>query len=504
MELESAIFPNASDHSLKISRTGVAGFMRNSRVRRWKDIYAGAKKGVAGAMSQPGEKEMETRTTASSLIALLLACFALPQSAHALLPPPPPDGGYPNGNTAEGHNALFNLTSGSFNTAIGFNALFSNTTGLANSAVGWRALNSNTTGNGNTAGGHGALFSNTTGDDNAATGVQALFSNTTGSSNTANGRSALEFNTTGSSNTATGESALLSNTTGTFNTAVGSNALELNTTGGFNTATGISALNGNTTGRFNTASGGIALASNTIGSNNTASGYSALAVNSIGLNNTAVGYNALLRNTRGGNNIGLGVNAGANLSTGGNNIDIDNAGVAGESSKIRIGRQGTHNGTFIAGISGVAGTGSHVVVNEMGKLGVAASSARFKDDIKPIDKASEAIHALKPVTFRYKKEVDPEGVPQFGLIAEDVEKVNPDLVARDANGKAYTVRYEAVNAMLLNEFLKEHRKVEELTKDFQATVAELTARLDEQAAQIQKVSARIEASKPAPQVVSNP
>ena len=200
----------------------------------------------------------------------------------------------------------------------------------------------------------------------------------------------------------------------------------------------------------------------------------------------------------------MGFQARSNLTTGGNNIDIDNAGVAGESSKIRIGRQGTHNGTFIAGISGVAGTGSHVVVNAMGKLGVAASSARFKDDIKPIDKASEAIHALKPVTFRYKKEVDPEGVPQFGLVAEEVEKVNPDLVARDANGKAYTVRYEAVNAMLLNEFLKEHRKVEELTKDFQATVAELTARLDEQAAQIQKVSAQIEASKPAPQVVSNP
>ena len=491
--------------------------MRNSRVRRWKDIYAGAKKGVAGAMSQPGEKEMETRTTASSLIALLLACFALPQSAHALLPPPPPDGGYPNGNTAEGHNALFNLTSGSFNTAIGFNALFSNTTGLANSAVGWRALNSNTTGNGNTAGGHGALFSNTTGDDNAATGVQALFSNITGSSNTANGRSALEFNTTGSSNTATGESALLSNTTGTFNTAVGSNALELNTTGGFNTATGISALNGNTTGRFNTASGGIALASNTIGSNNTASGYSALAVNSIGLNNTAVGYNALLRNTRGGNNIGLGVNAGSNLSTGGNNIDIDNAGVAGESSKIRIGRQGTHNGTFIAGISGVAGTGSHVVVNAMGKLGVAASSARFKDGIKPIDKASEAIHALKPVTFRYKKEIDPAGTSQFGLVAEEVEKVNPDLVVRDAEGKVYTVRYEAVNAMLLNEFLKEHRKNEEQgatitlqRKDFEAAIAQqqreikaLTATVKEQAAQIQKVSAQLEASKPAPQVAEN-
>ena len=174
--------------------------------------------------------------------------------------------------------------------------------------------------------------------------------------------------------------------------------------------------------------------------------------------------------------------------------------MAGESSKIRIGRQGTHNGTFIAGISGVAGTGSHVVVNAMGKLGVAASSARFKDDIKPINKASEAIHALKPVTFRYKKEVDPEGVPQFGLVAEEVEKVNPDLVVRDADGEVYTVRYEAVNAMLLNEFLKEHRKNEEQ----EATIARQQKQIDALTAGLQKVSAQLEANNRAPQVVNNP
>jgi hypothetical protein len=214
-----------------------------------------------------------------------------------------------------------------------------------------------------------------------------------------------------------------------------------------------------------------------------------------------------------------------NLTTGGNNIDIGNAGVAGESNKIRIGRQGTHNGTFIAGISGVAGTGSHVVVNAMGKLGVAASSARFKEAIKPMGKSSEAILALKPVTFRYEEEIDPEGVPQFGLVAEEVEKVNPDLVVREAEGKVYTVRYEAVNAMLLNEFLKEHSTVQELKstlakqqatiaqqrKDFEANAAQqqkeiqaVTASLKEQAAQLQKVSAQLEASKPAPQVVKNP
>ena len=263
-----------------------------------------------------------------------------------------------------------------------------------------------------------------------------------------------------------------------------------------NTANGTEALYHNTTAFFNTAMGSQALFNNTTGLSNTANGYQALYFNQTGGSNTATGVQALYRTT-GGGNIALGFQAGVNLTTGGNNIDIGNAGVAGESNKIRIGRQGTHNGTFIAGISGVAGTGSHVVVNAMGKLGVAASSARFKDDIKPIDKASEAIHALKPVTFRYKKEVDPEGIPQFGLVAEEVEKVNPDLVVKDAEGKVYTVRYDAVNAMLLNEFLKEH-----VTSRLEATPrskSKLSAYCG-----IQKVSAQLEASKPAPQVVNNP
>src|SRR5216110_1165756 len=127
-----------------------------------------------------------------------------------------------------------------------------------------------------------------------------------------------------------------------------------------------------------------------------------------------------------------------------------------------------------------------VVVNGSGRLGTVASSQRFKDDIKPMDKASEAILALKPVTFHYKKEVDPDGIPQFGLVAEQVEKVDPDLVARDEEGKVYTVRYEAVNAMLLNEFLKEHKAfVEEHRKvdKLEATVAGLVATVKEQAAQ---------------------
>jgi hypothetical protein len=189
----------------------------------------------------------------------------------------------------------------------------------------------------------------------------------------------------------------------------------------------------------------------------------------------------------------LGKNAGANLSTGSNNIDIGNVGVAGESKIIRVGKQGTQTNTYVAGISGATiPTGVVVIIDSNGHLGTLVSSERFKDAIKPMDKASEAILALKPVTFRYKHELDPKGIPQFGLVAEDVEKVNPDLVARDDEGKPYTVRYEAVNAMLLNEFLKEHQTVQELKKQ----VAELTAGL-------QKVNAQLELSRPAPQTVLN-
>ena len=158
----------------------------------------------------------------------------------------------------------------------------------------------------------------------------------------------------------------------------------------------------------------------------------------------------------------MGANAGSNLTTGSNNIDIGSAGSAGESGKIRIGKQGTQNGAFIAGIAGVAVTGTPVVVNANGKLGVATSSARFKEQIKPLNDASEAILKLKPVSFRYKEEVNPDKAPQFGLVAEEVEKVDPQLVVHDEEGKPFTVRYEAVNAMLLNEFLKEHRKVADL------------------------------------------
>ena len=244
--------------------------------------------------------------------------------------------------------------------------------------------------------------------------------------------------------------------------------------------------------------GSQALFNNTTGLSNTANGYQALYSNKTGGSNTATGVQALYRTT-GGGNIALGFQAGVNLTTGSNNIDIGNAGVAGESNTIRIGRQGTHNGTFIAGISGHVAGGEQWWLTPTASSARSASSARFKDDIKPMDKASEAILALKPVTFRYKKEVDPEGIPQFGLVAEEVEKVNPDLVVRDEKARSYTVRYEAVNAMLLNEFLKEHRKSSnrKLTSQQQKQIEALTAGL-------QKVSAQLEASKPAPQVVNNP
>jgi hypothetical protein len=403
-------------------------------------------------------------------LVLTFACIMLGPTAQAVVPVP--DGGYPGGNTAEGQRALLSLTTGGFNTAVGFLSLGSGTTNSFNTAIGAGALLANTA-NQNTATGAGALLSNTTGVNNTANGAFALFSNTTGSANTANGLQALFSNTTGYLNVADGVQALAANTTGTDNTATGFDALGLNTTG----------------------------------SNNTANGDRALQLNTAGGNNTASGLAALSQNTIGNGNIGLGINGGAALTTGDNNIDIANVGVAGESNTIRVGTGQT--ATYIAGISGVnQGTAAAVFINTTtGQLGTAppSSSRRFKKEMKPMDKASEAIMALKPVTFHYKS--DKTGTPQFGLIAEEVAEVNPDLVVRDENGEIYTVRYDAVNAMLLNEFLKEHRKNEEQEKtiaELKSGMMALATTVKEQAAQIQKVSAQLEASRPAPHVVNNP
>jgi len=364
--------------------------------------------------------------------------------------------------------------------------------------------------------------------------VSTLFSNTIGSFNTANGFAALLSNTTGDDNTAIGFQALDSNTTGSLNTANGVNALFNNITGSNNTANGVDALVSNTTGINNTANGFNALLNNTMGSNNAGIGVNALFSNTTGNLNVALGVNSLLRNTTGSSNIALGVNAGGNLTIGNSNIDIGNAGVAAEANTTRVGTQGTQRRAFIAGISGTAVTGSPVVVNSSGQLGVAVSSERFKEEIKRMDRASEAILALQPVTFRYKKNIDPDGVPQFGLVAEDVEKVDPVLVVHDKEGKPYGVRYNQVNAMLLNEFLKEHCKVEEQSREIleqRTTITELkkglatvVTELKEQASQIQKVSAQVATASPshrelrtgkfaarrtrgngpAPQVVNNP
>jgi hypothetical protein len=376
------------------------------------------------------------------LIAPLIVCLGLLPNAQALNPPP--DGGYPGGNTAEGQNALLSLTSGIYNTAVGLFSLTSNMEGKLNTAIG-----------------AGALLANTA-DENTAVGAGALLSDMTGGFNTANGAFALLSNTEGTANTAFGDRTLSENTTGT---------------------------------------------------DNTANGFEALPRNDTGSSNTANGEFALLNNTSGSNNIALGFAAGQNVTTA-NNV-------------ICIGADGNNvdNACYIGQVFGATSSGGTAVfINSNGRLGTMTSSRRFKDEIKPMERSSEALFALKPVTFHYKKEIDRACTAQFGLVAEEVENVNPDLVVRDKEGKPYSVRYDQVNAMLLNEFLKEHKKVEELEstvakqgaviaqqqKEFQATttrheteIGELTARLKEQAAQIQKVNAQIELSKRTPQIVNN-
>jgi hypothetical protein len=400
-----------------------------------------------------GNQIMKNITLTTMLLALGL--LALASRTQAVVPAP--DGGYPGGNTAEGTNALLSRTTGLYNTAIGIYSLLSITDGNFCTAVGAGALLGNTAGQ-NTATGAGALLSNTTGDGNTANGTFTLFSNTIGLGNTATGFDALFSNTEGAGNTATGYQALYSNTAGVANTA-----------------NGTLALHGNTIGEFNTASGDGALFSNTEGFGNTANGGSALSSNSTGNNNTALGYNAGFNITGTGNVcIGEGV-----------------LGVAGEFNTTWI--RNIHNT-----VQPVVGTDpDNVTVNSAGRLGRGnVSSRRYKHDIKPMDNASEAILALKPVTFRYNKEYDATQTLAFGLIAEDVAQVYPDLVGRNREGQPESVRYEQINAMLLNEFLKEHRKMEDQQKQINA----LTVQLKEQAAQIQKVSAQVKMSRPAQQV----
>ena len=392
------------------------------------------------------------------LIALLLACLALSPGARAVVPAP--DGGYPGQNTAEGQSALLHLAGGTYNTALG-----------------WASLGFNVTGNFNTGVGAATLLNNTA-DNNTATGAGALLSNTEGSSTTR----PME------------RSPFLATPPVTYNTATGFQALFGNTTGGSNTATGYRALQGNTTGIYNTATGLLALANNTEGDGNTATGYRALHDNITGNNTTGIGYYAG-HDVTGDGNVCIGANV--------------------------FGAAGVDNTTWIRNVYDSVATARAVYVNANNKIGTLASSRRYKNEIRPMAKASEAIFSLRPVSFRYKKEVDPKSLLSFGLIAEEVAEVDPDLVTPDRDGKPETVRYEAVNAMLLNEFLKEHRKNEEqeatiaqLKQDFQSRLADQQKQIEALTTGLQKVSAQIEASKfatgrirgggPAPRVVNNP
>jgi hypothetical protein len=417
---------------------------------------------------------------------------------------------------------MFQNTNGADNTAVGSGALFNSDVSLLGLA------------NGNTAVGSGALTTNNDGFQNTAVGAGALLANFDGEGSTAVGNGAGLFSLSDET-TAVGLLALgVGVNIGDHNTAVGSFALFLNGTGFNNTATGHSALENNTSGSANTAVGWQALRDEDTGVNQTAVGSNAL-LNSQGslgaFDNTAVGRGALQDATGGARNTVFGDLAGENITSGDSNVlvgpDVGPNIVAGDSniyigSDVGLGRgdetgftrirsssaqlAGTGSTVFFGGINGatVGAAAVPVRVNANNQLGTAPSSARYKKDIESMGKSSEAIFSFRPVTFHYKG--DPINVPCWGLIAEEVAKVNPDLIVLDKEGKPQTVRYDDINVMLLNEFLKEHKKVEAQ----QATISELknevqtvVAQLKEQASQIQKVSAQVEMSKPAPQVVVN-
>lgn len=310
-----------------------------------------------------------------------------------------------------------------------------------NTAMGTLALDELTSGQFNTAGGGGALYANGTGSFNAAWGYHALYANGTGFSNVATGFEALAANTTGYRNTATGEGALTANTGG-----------------GNNTATGTNALGTSSEGNNNTASGSYALATNSTGSHNTADGTSAMYSNTNGEKNVALGELALSNNTTGSSNIAIGMNAGLRLTTGWNNIDLGSEGASGDNGKIRIGTPGTQTATFVAGINDAKVTGAAVYVTSSGQLGVLASAERYKTSIAPMGAATRKLARLRPVTFHLK--TDPSGAVQYGLVAEQVAQVFPELVIRGADGRVEGVRYDELAPMLLNEFLALRRSLD--------------------------------------------
>jgi hypothetical protein len=360
--------------------------------------------------------------------------------------------------------------------------------GNANTGMGTGALGGPTDVNfglNNTAAGAYALYANKRGgDDNTAVGAYALNLNTTGASNTALGAAALQFDTTGSYNTASGFFALYSNTTGIYNTGAGAYALNLNTTGTDNTAFGVAALQHNTTGADNTASGFQALLDNTTGAKNLADGADALSKNTVGNDNTAIGVAALGSNTSGSNNIGVGNHGGSGLTTGSNNIDIGNPGLAPDSGTIRIGTAGTNKTAYIAGIENAKVTGAAVYVTASGQLGVLASSERYKTAIAPLRAGTEKLERLRPVSFHLKS--DPTGAVQYGLIAEEVEKVYPELVIRDAAGRIQGVRYDELAPLLLTEVQSLRQAVGRQRADYHA--------LEQEVARIRQMNESLQAA----------
>src|SRR6266498_1623656 len=418
---------------------------------------------------------MKNRNITFTAILFALVCLALAPMAQTV--GPDTDGAIPGSNNGEGIGVLVSRTTGVWNTGTGFEALSQLTGGNQNTATGLRALTSDTNGGFNTATGVYSLFSNINGFFNSATGAYSLANNISGIHNTANGYAALYRNTAGD-NTATGFAALYHNTTGNANTAVGSGALSSNADGAVNDAFGLNALSSHTTGVFNTAIGANALLNDTIGQAN-----------------VAVGNSALQNSTGSGGNIALGASAGVNVNTASDVICIGNLG------------QDVDNSCYIGQIFGQSvalGSGTPVLVDSDGKLGTLLSSRRFKHDIKPMEKASEALLALRPVTFHYKS--DTKDTRQVGLIAEEVAEVSPDLIVRDKNGEILSVRYDQVNAMLLNEFLKEHRKVQEQDATIaqvkstaakqEATIAQQRKDFEALTAGLQKVSDQLAAASP--------
>jgi endosialidase-like protein len=384
-------------------------------------------------------------------------------------------------NSAFGGSALFSNTAGSGNSAFGFQTLASNITGNVNSAFGFNALNFNTA-SGNSAFGALALFVNTTGASNSAFGNVALFSNTTGAQNSAFGDRALTNTTTGAFNSAFGWQALQSNTTACCNTAFGSQSLQNNTTGSLNDALGGGALLGNITGSKNSAFGDFAMGNNTTGDDNAAFGQNALSSSSTGAGNTALGTRALNTLGSGNSNIAIGREAASSLSANeSNDIYIGNQGVAGESNTIRVGSVGTQTKAFIAGVSGATlASGVAVFVNSSSQLGVAPSSRRFKDDIADMGGESDLLMKLRPVSFYYKPELDETHTRQYGLVAEEVAQLSPQLVVFDKDGVPQTVRYHFVNAMLLNEVQKQ-----------QSTIARQQTEIHDLAARLAKLEALV-------------